>query len=541
MTKKITLLYIFISVFQISLAQPTTLGLLYNGGNVTDGYTLFTPLKNNEVFLINNCGEKVHQWSFTEVPGATCYLLANGNLLRAGKDHIEIRNWDNTVVWSYATTANGIQQHHDIEPLPNGNVLCIVADQTPLSAMTALGRNPSITGATLKLEKIVELHPVGLNGATIVWEWKFKDHFIQDFDATKLNYGVVSDHPELLDVNFDNGNTVDWIHSNGIDYNATLDQILISARHLNEIYIIDHSTTTLEAAGHSGGNSNHGGDFLWRWGNPQVYRQGTILDKKLFLQHDPKWVESGYLDDGKITVFNNGDPASTHAFTSIVMLQPEIVGGVYTKQNNKFKPTSYDWEWSGSILGVTVNESKQCGTHSLPNGNMIIAETSLGRVSEITKSGTLLWSYINPSGGIVSGNPVIYQQFDTIPSGENSFFRAEKYPADFSGLSGHDLAQNISIIENQNSVSNICSANLENSDIYTQKLFVINPVTQGIIQFNEDIKADSVTIFDSNGRLVFSQNSFDDNQIKVDLSPSVYFMQIQQNGYTKKIKIIISE
>ena len=67
-------------------------------------------------------------------------------------------------------------------------------------------------------------------------------------------------------------------------YNAALDQIMISPRHLSEIYIIDHSTTTAEAAGHTGGTHNKGGDILWRWGNPQVYRQGNSSNQKLFFQ-----------------------------------------------------------------------------------------------------------------------------------------------------------------------------------------------------------------------------------------------------------------
>lgn len=121
-----------------------------------------------------------------------------------------------------------------------------------------------------------------------MWEWKFKDHLIQDFDATKLNYGVVENHPELLHLNFDNGSYDNYTHANGLDYNAALDQIVISARHLSEIFIIDHSTTTVQAAGHTGGNSGKGGDFLWRFGNPQINRNGTAADQKLYLQHDPR-------------------------------------------------------------------------------------------------------------------------------------------------------------------------------------------------------------------------------------------------------------
>jgi hypothetical protein len=540
LSKKTTLLFLFLIITQWSIAQPTTVGLLYQDNNATEGYTLFTPQKNNEVYLVNNCGEKVKQWSFAEFPGATCYLMANGNLMRAGQDFVEVKDWNDNLIWSYATTANGIMQHHDIHPLPNGNVLCLVNDPYSLALITAEGRNPAITASSLRLEKIVEIQPTGLNTGIVVWQWKFKDHLVQDFDATKLNYGVVANHPELLDLNYGNGYNSDYIHTNSIDYNAALDQILISGRHLNEVFIIDHSTTTAQAASHSGGNSNRGGDFLWRWGNPQVYDQGNNDDRKLFLQHDAKWVESGYLDDGKITVFNNGDAQSAQTFSSVVMIQPEILGGIYTSSNNKFNPVNYDWAWHGSILGSTVYEDKMSGIHGLPNGNVIVSETSLGRVSEITKTGTLLWSYRNPAGGIVGSAVTIYPQFSN-PAPNNTFFRAEKYPASFAGFAGHDLTLTTGILEDQNSVSNVCIAGLGNTNSETQNLFVVNPVRNNSIQFSKSITADSVTLFDINGRIVYNKKSFIGDDIEVNLSPAVYFMQIQQERSTKKLKIVIAE
>ena len=60
------------------------------------------------------------------------------------------------------------------------------------------------------------------------------------------------------------------MHCNGLDYNSALDQIALSCRGMNEVYIIDHSTTTEEAVGHTGGNAGKGGDILYRWGNPSV-------------------------------------------------------------------------------------------------------------------------------------------------------------------------------------------------------------------------------------------------------------------------------
>jgi hypothetical protein len=257
------------------------------------------------------------------------------------------------------------------------------------------------------------------------------------------------------------------------------------------------------------------------------------------IQKYAKWVESGYLDYGKITVFNNGAPGTQQAFTSVVMLEPEIVGGIYTKSNNKFNPQNYDWSWNGAILGVTVDEDKMSGTHALPNGNIIISETSLGRVSEITKSGALLWSYRNPTGGIVAGNTTVYPQFSD-PSPNNTFFRAEKYPANYSGFAGHDLTATTGILENQNSVSTVCTAALGDSHHQAEGVFVLNPVKDNLIQFSKNITADAILIFDANGRLVSSQNAFNGNSMETALSPAVYFMQIRQGSFSKKIKIIIT-
>jgi len=99
----------------------------------------------------------------------------------------------------------------------------------------------------------------------------------------KLAWNVVSEHPELMDINFGvnlNGNNADWIHFNSIDYNSDLDQIILSSRHLSEIYVIDHSTTSLEAAGHTGGNSGKGGDILFRYGMPNGFQLATLMREK---------------------------------------------------------------------------------------------------------------------------------------------------------------------------------------------------------------------------------------------------------------------
>jgi hypothetical protein len=64
---------------------------------------------------------------------------------------------------------------------------------------------------------------VDLKG-NIIWEWRFVDHLIQDFDATKANYvgqgKTLADYPGRLNVNLP-GRPLrqDWLHCNSMDYN----------------------------------------------------------------------------------------------------------------------------------------------------------------------------------------------------------------------------------------------------------------------------------------------------------------------------------
>lgn len=520
-----------------SFAQNPSLGLIYRNQEATLGYTLFSPEANKLVYLIDNCGQIVNQWTFRENPGATCYLLENGNLLRAGKDTIQIKDWDDNLVWSFALNAKlGLNQHHDIEALPNGNILCVIGDDYPKADLIPIGFDTiSNASSTIKLDKVIELKPWGVDSAEVVWEWKFFDHLIQDFDSTKLNYGVVGDHPELIDINFENDYMDDFTHFNAIDYNANLDQIMLSVRSLHEIMIIDHSTTTAEAASHLGGNSDMGGDILWRWGNPMVYDQGTISDKKLGAQHDCKWINDGYMDEGKITVFNNLTSNTTNFASSINIISPSISNGVYQKMNNRFLPQDFEWTWSGTILGDTLFENKKSSTHALPNGNFIIAETSKGRISEIDRDGNLLWSYINPSG-----QDTIFQQDEEIISNSNRIFRGEKYPYDFVGFIDKDLSQKGSI-EDQNSLTDSCELIIPTdlSEIKEIEYVFINPSKNGRLEFVDFEQFDRLRIINLEGKVLQSLSNFDGNKLNLNLSAGIYLVEVEQNQARQQFKLLV--
>ena len=284
------------------------LGVLEKKPEAFPGYTLLAPLSSHHTFLIDNDGKVVHSWKAEAKPGQAAYLLEDGSLLRAAKTdnffqfpettgsggRIQKFDWEGNLIWDFDASSPYRMSHHDVEPLPNGNVLLIVWESYLREVAERKGRNPSrLNGDVLWFEAIFEIEPDGLHGGNIVWKWSLLDHVIQDFAPARENYGDPAKHPELVDINFAPRPTPDWVHMNSIDYNPELDQIIVGSRSLCEFWVIDHSTTTEEAAGHTGGRYGKGGDLLYRWGNPAVYRRGKMRDQMLFNQHDVQWVPQG--------------------------------------------------------------------------------------------------------------------------------------------------------------------------------------------------------------------------------------------------------
>ena len=408
----------------------------------------------NVTYLIDNNGELVQSWSSEYRPGLSVYILENGDLLRTriiqGQlfqtgghgGGVEIIDWDGNLVWEFDYFSDQYWQHHDIESLPNGNVLLIAWEHKADASAIANGRNPNMLDGSQQPfgfwpDHIIEVNP---ESNSIAWEWHVWDHLIQDYDSSKVNYGVVSDHPELVNLNYPSGPITngDWLHINAVDYNAELDQIILSVHHFGEIWIIDHSTTTIEAASHTGGNSGKGGDLLYRWGNPQAYIGGNSNERIFFGQHDARWIEDG----SQIMVFNNGSGRPGGSYTSVdVFTQPISENNLYPLDSNGvYGPDSLSWQYTATPQGdfFAANIS---GAHRLENGNTLICDGPQGHYFEIDSAGSLVWDYVNPvinTGPLYQGEEIPVQGG---PQGSsiNRTFRVHRYPIDYLGFSGHNL------------------------------------------------------------------------------------------------------
>jgi hypothetical protein len=400
----------------------------------SDGYTLIAPLNDKGTYLIDMDGSVAHSWASPYFPGAAVELLPNGHLLRA--DNVGNANfmgggeggkltesdWDGNEVWSYELSTETQCLHHDFAVLPNGNILMILWSLVADADVVQAGRDPAtLIPRKFWIDSVIEVEPIAPSGGNIVWQWDLADHLVQDYDAGVDNFGDVGAQPELVDINFPRQNAGDWTHFNGVYYNAQLDQVMVSVRTFSEFWVIDHSTTTAEAASHSGGRYGRGGDLLYRWGNPQAYRQGGTADQQLFLSHDAHWIPEGLDGAGDILVFNNqAGSLQGLLYSTVVQLTPPLnADGSYALSGGKYGPDNLTWQFMASppesFYSGFVSSAQR-----LPGGNTLVCEGQYGYIFEVDPSGNIGWSYQNP--------------FTEVGPNARGVFRATRYRYDYPGV-----------------------------------------------------------------------------------------------------------
>jgi hypothetical protein len=429
---------ILVGVSAPGLAEraPKT-GLRSATPDAASGYTLFAPEERRETYLVDLDGEVVHRWRHGTPPGNFQYLLEDGTLLRSGDydldnrflrgkgagGRIERLGWDSRVLWRFDYNTDEHRQHHDLEPLPNGNVMFIAWEHKTAEEAIAAGRDPGLLRhGELWPDTLVEVDPTT---DEVVWEWHVWDHLVQDHDPTKPDFGVVADHPEKIDLNFTLGTSGahDWNHTNSVDYNATLDQVVVSVRQFSEIWIIDHATTTQQARGPAG-------DLLFRYGNPKTHDRGGLEDQRLFAQHDAQWIPEGRPGAGSILVFSNGQK-DVREWSSVEEITPLMDVRAYVRApDGSFVASAqrvYGNQGSERFFGFNTS-----GAQRQANGNTLISDGPHGRAFEVTPEREIVWDYVNP---YFEGEPdqhgVSAAGFQTDPW---RFFRAERYEPKYSGL-----------------------------------------------------------------------------------------------------------
>jgi outer membrane protein assembly factor BamB len=318
----------------------------YYPNKTFDGYTLLLHMSRFPV-LVGMEGNIVHYWP--DIVGAgRIRLTREGHLLGICPDNfIRKYNWDGELIWEFFNENTHDFPHHDLIYLKNNHVLIIYADKDK------------------NADYLLEISREG----EVIWEWHsiqyidryFKDKITQQTDLTHIN--SLQELPanrwyDAGDSRFKPGN------------------ILVSARNLNTIFVVDKETK----------------DVVWQY------------DDDLDYQHEARMIKKGYPGEGNILLFNNGyNNLNDYKRSSILEINPS---------SNRV-----EWEYSSKYFFSPVGGAEQ----EMPNGNIVITSSQGGRIFEVNRKGEIVWQIVLP---YLPGRPGRYpydycKQFEKLPKAKN--------------------------------------------------------------------------------------------------------------------------
>ena len=190
-----------------------------------------------------------------------------------------------------------------------------------------------------------------------------------------------------IDINFSERISADFSHINSIEYIEEYDIILLSSRNYSELWMIDHSTSSQEAAGTTGGVRGKGGDLLYRWGNSTAYKSENSSQQQSYYQHNATWIDDLPNNGGNILFFNNGNKQN-RSYSSVdeVYFTEDGNGNFYLASSEN---STAVWSFTHTDL---YSESIS-GAQRLPNGNTLICEGIDGVFYEVNKEQEIVWQY----------------------------------------------------------------------------------------------------------------------------------------------------
>lgn len=386
----------------IPASGPATRYVFYNE---TNGFRGNEP--GNELVLasFDDAGVMTvwHTWpNDVEAPeGAPAYLTEQGTLLVAGTSDdvtmpqgIPIGSWptlrlldaDGSLLWEHTDCDASRCLHHDIEPLPNGNVLVLAYYRVAADEALRYGLD-TVDGVWM--DEVLELRPIfGDDAASLcsdqpwctetVWRWTAADHVVTPAEPSE----PVSTSPELIDLRTSDGGVdgIDPLHFNGIDYNPNLGQVALSSFSLSEIFIIDHTAS---------------GEIRYRWGRPSNY--GVPGFDVLGHQHDPVW-----LDDTTMSVMNNNSPFGELLFdvpSEVLTIElPLTADGQYAFGGGRYGPDAptvvVDRERE-----PLLNAPFMSGAAVQPDGSAIVSLSLTKELASFDSTGATEWLVKLPGPG----------------------------------------------------------------------------------------------------------------------------------------------
>jgi len=284
------------------------------------GYTLVL-YRRRVPMIIDMNSRIVHVWPEVRAVGRA-RLNEDGSLAVIGTDNlIKEYSWDGKLQWVFRLAVAEDFPHHDLIRLKSGHYLVLAHD------------GHSHTDFLLEVDR----------RGRVVWEWRSLDHIdsFPTWDRERNEPTHINSIHELgPNRHFDDG-----------DERFRPGNILVSARHLDTIFIIDKST----------------GGVVWQYTGNLDY------------QHEATMVAKGEPGEGRILVFNNGRHDRNGYRRSLIQsIEPDT--------------GELAWQYGSQFFFSSVAGTVQ----KLPGPNFMIASSHGGRIFEITPKGEIVWEWVPP-------------------------------------------------------------------------------------------------------------------------------------------------
>lgn len=330
------------------MQQPTWRRIVRSGfigsdpKQACEGYVLFTPHNaSNFSLLIDHEGREVRRWTHEGMRGGYTSLLKNGNIHYdarvAGKvDHLGP---------AFNAFRGGAIQELDRD----GKIVWQCNDTSHHhdskrrreGGLMRIAAEPMPEEYARRLapdwdgpiyaDTVISSEPDG----TEIWRWRTWENFDLEDPKNRFRRG-----PGL------------WMHLNAIELGGD-GTFTVSSRYFHSVMVINRSNGKVEErySPHTTGTDYYG-------------------------QHDLR-----LLQNGNIMVFDNGwERPASHSYSRIVEFERGS-GRIVWEYSDRPKTNFY----SSYISGVDP----------CPNGNVLVCEGQTGRIFQVTRSGEVVWEYIN--------------------------------------------------------------------------------------------------------------------------------------------------
>ena len=376
-----------------------------------NGYTVFQTETEMGAVLVDMNGNVVRNWE--HIVGFPITILPGGYVMGGtvgrvteeythpiGSDDLVQEDWEGNVVWKFGRADEvevqgrklwSARQNHDFsrEGAPVGYFVPgmppLVDRGNTLILSQRSGTWPEVTKDYLP--RAARILDVTWDGE-IVWEWMPAEHF-EEFGHSEAAKNAImrecrNQHCVFL-------NTVSRVGPNRW-YDAGDERF-----HPENIITDDRGTMIFIV-------SRETGKIVWKVGPEYTATAELRALGPIIGAHHAHVIPRGLPGEGNILVFDNGGAAGFGA------PNPGAPTGAWSALRDytrvlEFDPTTLEivWEYSARTAGFTpfMEDSRfyshyQGGAQRLPNGNTLIADTTWGRILEVTRDHEIVWEYVSP-------------------------------------------------------------------------------------------------------------------------------------------------